>query len=101
MRTELTHTLQEKLQLEIAVKTLQLRINKLEVQLGDPSNATAELIAWSPLCINVKENIQNYENRTRAVRSGSVDTGVYVFILSTLFVSILSLSIFLYRRMVI
>lgn len=83
MRTELTHTLQEKLQLENAVKALQVRIGKLETQVGSDVSlsatdaaALAGLAAWTPLRTNVRENIQNFELRTRSYRSGSVDTGV-------------------------
>lgn len=81
MKTELNHTLQEKLQLENSVKALQLRIEKLESQIGEASSPDNEsmALAWSPLHINVRENIQNYERRTRSFRSGSVDTGVYVY----------------------
>ena len=85
MRTELGHTLQEKLQLENAVKALQIRIEKLETNLSNDESlsatdaaALAYLSAWNPLRINVRENIQNYELKTRAFRSGSFDTGVYV-----------------------
>lgn len=82
MKTELTNTLQEKLQLENAVKALQLRIEKLESHIGDASGSPRDslALAWSPLHINVRENIQNFERRTRSFRSGSVDTGVYAFI---------------------
>eukprot|EP00026_Physarum_polycephalum_P000481 Phypoly_transcript_00482.p1 GENE.Phypoly_transcript_00482~~Phypoly_transcript_00482.p1 ORF type:complete len:1511 (+),score=278.96 Phypoly_transcript_00482:105-4637(+) len=83
MRTELTHTLQEKLKLENAVKALQHRIEKLEthIESDEPlspleSPEVEGLVSWTPMRINVKENIQNYENKTRNFRSGSVDTGV-------------------------
>ena len=82
MRTELNTTLQEKLNLENSVKALQVRIEKLETQLGSESDADASAIAglatWSPIRTNVRENIQNFERRTRSFRSGSVDTGGYI-----------------------